>query len=599
MNKVGIILAIAAIILVNMIANAVFIRFDLTEENRYSISPVSQKILEEVPQPIYVEIYLDGDFPARLRSFQDVVRTTLVEMDQYAETSVDYSFVTPDDNPELMNMLRSRGFAPQQVKVRRSATEVETRPVWPIAVLRHGDREEYIDLFRGSMQPNGYIDFAKAEENLEYRLISSLRNISRERRPLIAIMQGHGEHMLEPVFEEGVDPSGQPVRRVVDLRTDMPQLVQALNNAYDLAPLDLRRDALDGGISPSIDAVLIFQPRASFTEREKYELDQYIMRGGNVLFVLDQEVVDLDLYQKRATLTELHELNLDDFFMHYGFRINYNLIQDVRCERTEVFQEIGGKGTFDSKYWVFFPMIQEYTKHPITRNIEAVMLRYASSIDTFSRDGVDHQVFLQSSPRSRTINGKQFIDMSQYLQAPPPPSLFNKGPQIAGLLMEGHFPSLFAGRIAPVDSVFRNTPRAQFIPQSDMAAQVIAAMRKQGADQATNDPALDAYIKAAASKRRIAVISDGDLPLGKQFQGNRQNVPYDNLDLIMNTVDYLVDDLGLSSIRSKEVAIRALNDEKIRQNETLIKVLNLGIPLLMVAIFGLVWTWRRKKRYGK
>ena len=167
--------------------------------------------------------------------------------------------------------------------------------------------------------PNGYVNFAGAEENLEYRLISALRNISRTRRPLVAIMQGHGEHLLEPVFEERVDAAGQPVRRVVDLKTDMPQLIQALNNSYDLAPLDLRRDAIDGGISPTIKALLIFQPIKPFSEREKYELDQYIMRGGNVLFVMGQQEVDLDLYQKRSTLTNLYDLNLDDMFMHYGF----------------------------------------------------------------------------------------------------------------------------------------------------------------------------------------------------------------------------------------------------------------------------------------
>ena len=133
MKRLPIILAIVAIVLLNMIANAWFVRWDLTEEKRYSISPISETLLEGMRKQLYVEVYLDGDFPARLRSFQDVVRTTLVEMDQYAGTSVDFSFISPDDNPELMQSLRARGFAPQQVKVRRSATEVETRPVWPVA----------------------------------------------------------------------------------------------------------------------------------------------------------------------------------------------------------------------------------------------------------------------------------------------------------------------------------------------------------------------------------------------------------------------------------------------------------------------------------
>ncbi|MFK7972819.1 MAG: Gldg family protein [Bacteroidia bacterium] len=598
MKKITIILAIAAIFVLNIVASTWFFRIDLTEEKRYSLSPVSEEVLNTMRQPLFIDIYLDGDFPARLRNYQDVIRTTLIEMNQYASTSVDFTFTAPDENPELMKMLQAKGFAPQQIKVRRSATEVETRPIWPVAVLRHGDQEEFIDFFRGAVQGNGYVDFARAEENLEYRLISAVRNISRTRRPLVAILQGHGEHMLEPVLEESVDASGRPIRRVVDLKTDMPQLIQALNGSYDLAPLNLQRDALDGGISPTIRAILVFQPKSAFTEREKYELDQYIMRGGNVLFVMDQQTVDLDLYKKRATLSELAELNLDDLFMNYGFRINYNLLQDARCEKTEVFQEINGKGVFDSKFWVFFPMIQEHPRHPINRNIEAVMLRYASTIDTLYRKGVTSNVFLQSSPRSRTVDGRQFIDLEQYLQAPPPPSLFNKGPQVTGLVQEGHFQSLFTGRSAPLDSIFPNPPSAQFIPRSDLAAEIVSKMRRQGADQTVNDPAVDAFIKIAARERRIAVISDGDLPLGKHFQGARQNIPYDNLELILNAVDYLVDDLSLASIRSKEVAVRALDDTKILKHEGLIKAINLGVPLLLVALFGLFWTWRRKRKYS-
>ena len=192
------------------------------------------------------------------------------------------------------------------------------------------------------------------------------------------------------------------------------------------------------------------------------------MRGGSILWVLDFEKVDLNLYRKRSTLTQLRELNLDDLFMRYGFKLNYDLIQDRECEPTEVFQP--ESKNFLSKKWLFYPLALQFPDHPISRNVDAALMRYAASIDTFYQEGVEKSVFMTSSPYSRTVQGSQFIDLNEYLQRPPPPRLFNRGPFITGVLLEGTFKSVFVGRRAPTDSLAPNPPSAKFGRQNNPSA---------------------------------------------------------------------------------------------------------------------------------
>jgi gliding-associated putative ABC transporter substrate-binding component GldG len=222
------------------------------------------------------------------------------------------------------------------------------------------------------------------------------------------------------------------------------------------------------------------------------------------------------------------------------------------------------------KKWLFYPMVLDFPRHPVTRNVDAVLLRYAASIDTFFMQKVKKTVFLSSSQASRTVQGRQFIDLNEYLQNPPPPALFNRGNRIMGVLMEGLFPSLFVGREAPTDSLAPEPPTATFGPRNNPMA--------PGA---------------------LAIISDGEFVQGKMFYDERQYMPYDNKTLVMNLIDYLAGDEALTEIRSKEVVIRRLSREKVVASETWLRVLNLGVPLLVLALFGLGRYALRRRRYAR
>lgn len=558
-------LIIGILILVNFFANNTFLRIDLTHEKRYSLSEVSKQTADSLNLPMFIQLYIEGEYPPNIRRFQEALRTTLVEMQQYANGNLDYEFIDPSNNKELAAALAKEKLFPIPVTVDKGNNETENKQLFPYAVVRYRDKEQYIDLLKGSAFPNGQIDFVKAESDLEYKLVAPMRNLMKDESGVIAILQGHGEAVA------------------------IDEWVTALENSYQVMPLDMRAPQYRGkAFAPTltrakmaeihkevpnhlkfergIDAIIIPQPKLPFTEREKYELDQYLMRGGSIFWILSQEIVDMDMYEKRSTLTQLCELNLDDMFLKYGFKINYNLVQDLSCEKIEVFQEAPSGGKWLNVPWIFYPMTYVFPQHPINRNVDNVLMRYASTIDTFAQKDVKKSVFLASSPASRTVDGQQFIDLNKYLSEKPPLALFkNKGNRMIGVLLEGYFSSLFANRQAPTDSLSPQAPTATFGARSGVSG-------------------------------KMAVLSDGQFFLGKKFRDKLTYMPYDNKALLMNVVDYLAGDDALINIRSKEVEVRTLDKKSVNESAGLIRALNLILPILAIVLFGLLRFYLRKRK---
>lgn len=549
-NNIRLLIIIALLIVINLIGSGYFVRFDLTKENRYSLTDLTIETVESLNYPVYVTVFLEGDFPPEIRKFQDAIRTTLQEMELYADGDLDFEFVDPSSNPELLQFFSQQGYRPTPVKVRTGPTETKEQYMWPLVAIRSRDREVYEDLLRGAsvVTPQGLnVDFIKAEADLEYKLTSSIRNLQKERGGVIALLQGHGELAVDQI----------------------PDLGREIQNSYNLFTYNLA-SVPEYEISPTVDVLVIIQPTRPFSERDKYEIDQYLIRGGSVLWVMDMQNVDMDMYRKQATLTELRELNLDDLFLKYGLKINYDLVQDLESESTEVFQPGESGGTFLSKKWIFFPFIFSFPEHPVNRNVDAVLLRYANSIDTFQREGLSHEVFLQTSPLSRTIQGRQFIDVNEYIQNPPPASMFNQGPKATGVMVEGLFESLFNGRRVPTDSLAPNPPAATFGPR--------------------NNP---------TRPGKMAVISEGEFAQGKLYRSERGFLPYDNKILLMNVIDYLAGDEALNQIRSKEVVVRRISREKATTSAAMIRILNIGLPILLILLFGGIRFYLRKWRHSR
>lgn len=547
------ILMIFIIIMANLIFSSVFIRWDLTEDKRYSLAEVSKQSMEDLEAPVFVSVYLEGEFPAKIKQFQEAIRTLLLELGQYSGADFEFEFVDPARQPELQEALAQRGYSPIPVRVKVSATEERQQLMYPIALMRYRDRELYVDLLKGSVYPNREVNFEKGEADLEYKVVSAIRGLTSEEQSIVAVLQGHGEISPEAFARN---------------------FGSELTNVHNLYKFDMSKQP-GQSISPDIDVVMVLQPTEPFSERDKYELDQYLIRGGSILWVLNHEKVDLDLYERRSTLSQLYELNLDDMFMGYGFKINYDLIQDLQCERTELFQEGPSGGSFSTAPWIYYPMVYEFPEHPINRNAEAALLRYASSIDTFSQPGVRKQVFLQSSSQSRVQKGRQFIDLNTLISTPPPEALFrNQGNRIVGLSLDGIFESGFVGRENSevlLSEQAPNPPTARF--------------------GARNNP---------AAPGKMVVLSDGNFLQSKSFRGKPSPfLPYDNQTILLNAIDYLAGDAALTSIRSREIVVRRLDKEKVTNYVLSVRLVNLVFPVLSIMLFGFWRHWKRRKEQQK
>lgn len=576
-------LLIAVIILtINVISDSFFRRIDLTKEGRFSLSEVTTNVLDTLDYPMFITAYMEGEFPNEIRTFQEALRTTLLEMKQFAGSNLQFSFEDPSNNVELLQEFAQRGFTGIRVGERLSAVEEKQQQMWPLVVVRYRGNEVFIDLLKGCLEPvptGGAVpNFLKAESDLEYKLTSAMLSLTAESQTVVGLLRGHGELNNAQIQELG----------------------SALQNRFAMVDYNLRTTYAGRSISNDIDVLLVLDPKIPFTEREKYELDQYLMRGGSIFWIMDPQRVDMDMYNKRSAVTELKRLNLDDFFMHHGIKINYDLIQDLSCEKIEVVVPGAERPEIIEQPWIFSPFVVDFPDHPVTRNVDFVVLRYPSSIDTFEVPGLKHIPFILTSQDSRKIAGSQFIDINEYLNNPPPPNLFRAGPQMAGVLIDGEMQSLFAGRPIPTDSFSPNPPNQAFVANSVVRrdGETREAYEARIMEQ-IEDVRVRKYMLDLNDRRQMAVISDSDFPLGALFRGERAYMPFDNKGMLLNVIDYLTGDVSLTNIRSKDVVARRLDIDKVRDDQGFWQSINLIIPVLVVILIGAVRFWWRRRKNEK
>jgi gliding-associated putative ABC transporter substrate-binding component GldG len=315
--------------------------------------------------------------------------------------------------------------------------------------------------------------------------------------------------------------------------------------------------------------IIIGKPTSKINENEKYYLDQYVMNGGRLMFLIDALRVNMDSAAGAGTVATAYETGLNDLLFKYGVRINPNYVVDLNCgDFPVVAGNIGNQPQIRMLPWPYFPIITNYGNHPVVKNTDAVMARFTSTIDTVKAVGVEKIPLMLTSARSKVLGSPIQVSFND-LQSELLPEKFQAGPQAIGYLLEGNFTSLFANRFPP-----------------------------KGFDRSTT------IEKGKASK--IIVISDGDLirndlsiedgtPLALGVEPYTQTT-YGNEDLIMNLIDYLVDDFGLVETKSKEIKIRPLDKIKVKEQRTWLQLINVGLPIVLIILFGIVKAFYRKKK---
>ncbi len=543
--QLGLIAGIALI--VSLISSNFFKRFDLTDDGRHTISEVSGQYLDTLPQNVFVTVYYGGDLPTHYKQFEDGMRTLLDELVLSGNGHFDYQFVDPTSDPGIMKRFSDRQLYPFRISMPTSYTQQKEINILPYAMVSYNQKEVMMNLIHNCtyMTQDGQPDFSVscALQRFEYNLVTTIYNMSREKYKTVGLLTGHGEY---------------PKERMSDL-------LQDIDNYYNLINVDLRNGK---AIGPSIlDLLIVNQPQVALSEREKYEIDQYIMRGGRVIFLMDHEILDFTIGDQASTLTDLRNTNVDDLFMKWGVKLNYDLVKDANCGMITAGSYTAAFGDEQRKaYWPWFPVVRNMSNHPATRYITRLLMRYPASMDTFNVEGVQKTVLFKSSPRSSLKEGRQFINIDQELRAKPDLSLFTAGGQIMGLLMEGQFPSNYLGRTPPRDSLAPNPPQEAFL-----AAPL------------------------AGKKPMVVMISDGEFAVGESVGTQVLRLPEENKQLMINLIDIMTGQDLLTKLRVRQFNDRMLDREKIMGNETAIYFVNIGLPVLLIIVFGIGRAFLRRK----
>ncbi len=538
------------VLLLNGLASFYFFRIDLTEDKRYSIKSQTKALLAELDDEVFVEVFLEGDMNPGFKRFQKSIRETLDEFQIYSNNKVSYIFTNPNQavgekaRNEFIRELANKGISAMNV-IESKDGQREEKFVFPGALVSYGGFETGVMLLKGSRAQGSQEVLNQSIENVEFELANAIYKLTNTNRKKIGLVKGHGE--LDSLQIAGFN--------------------SALAEQYDVFQADLTKKKIVGDYS----ALIIAKPRTEFSEQDKYKLDQYLMRGGKILYMLDRLDANMDSASSDTYFAFPYNLNLDDQLFKYGVRINPDLVQDrVSGKYPIVVGDAGGRPQLKQLDWPFFPLINQYADHPITRNLDATQAKFISSIDTVKAIGITKTPLLFSSPYSRTLTTPVKVGVND-LRRQLKEGSFTTDKIPMAYLLEGKFTSVYKNRFLP-----------------------------EGVDTT--------HYKNLSEATKIIVIADGDI--ARNDINPRENKPqplgYDpisrytfaNQDILLNMVAYLTDENGLIKARNKEVKIRPLDKEKIRNHRAYWQVVNIILPLVLLMLFGLLLTYIRKRRYS-
>ena len=542
--------AVALVVLINLVASDRFFRIDLTEEKRYTIKPATRDLLESLDDNVYVEVYLEGELNASFRRFQNAIRETLNEFRVFSNNKVNFTFVDPTTamsakaKNEFMRELAEKGIVPTNV-VERVDGETSARLIFPGALVSYGGFETGVMLLKGSNAQSPEEEINQSIEGVEFEIANAIYKLFNTDRKRVGLLTGYGQ--LDSL--------------------DIAGFNNALLELYDVRKVDLsRRASLEG-----YQVVVINNPTEPFSEPDKYKIDQFIMRGGKVMFLLDRSDASMDSATHEHSVALPRDVNLDDMLFRYGVRINHDLVQDRNAALYPIVTgQSGDKPRMQMLEWPFFPLINHYADHPATRNLDATVLRFVSSIDTVRADGVRKLPIMMTSQYSRVVGMPANITVNQLLQVRP--DQFNAGSHVVGYLLEGQFTSLYRNRFPP------------------------EGVSTEGRRDSSVNTALVVIADGDVARNEINPRTGQAQPLGFD---PLSNYTFANEDLLMNLMAWLTDETGLITVRDKEIRIRPLDRARATQEKTKWQALNLTLPVVIVVVFGVVRAWLRRKKFAR
>ena len=534
------------------------IRLDLTEDKRYTLSEPTRKVLSGIRNDIFVQVYLDGEMPIPFKRLKRSVRELLDEFRIASGRKVDYSFINPsadenrDKRESLYQSLIVKGLNPVNIKAGDAEGGSSQKIIFPGMIVNYNGIEVPVNFLKNNPSVSAEENLLHSIEGLEYELIQPVATLSSDTIFKVAFIEGHNEI---------------PEIEVADL-------------TFNLARFFTIDRGIIGGIPGILDeyaAIVIAGPETEFNENDKFVLDQYIMNGGKVLWLVEEVNINSDSLVYGETAALYRPLNIEDQLFRYGARINPEVVRDIECGLIRlILSSDGTRQQPVSLPWLYFPRLIPDGSHPVTRNLNKVQGEYINYIDTVGLDrNIRKTILLSTSAYSRTSSPPFMISLKE-AEMNPEEREFNKSYLPVAVLLEGRFTSAFRNRIT-----------------TDMV----------------KDKNFE--VKTESAETKMIVISDGDIIRNEVRRTGTTETPgilgldrytgemYGNRDFLVNCLNYLVDYNGIMDLRARELKLRLLNSSVIKKERLKWQLINIVTPVLIVIIAGFLYSRIRKRMYTK
>ncbi len=551
---------IVVLLIVALVSSKNFFRIDLTSEKRYTLSESTKSVLRNLDSPVYFRIYLEGDLPPDFVKFQVSIRELLEEFRAYGRENIQYDFINIYDekdeavrNRTMMN-LYNKGLRVTNIKMKDAEGGTSDKIIFPGAVLNYRGYEFPVNLLKNNPSLPHQVNLSNSIQSLEYEFSKALHSLSKEDVPRIAFIEGHGE-------------------------LDSLQTFSIMNELKNFFQVD--RGVINGNMEALLDyeAIVIAQPMRPFNEADKFAIDQYMMRGGKVLWFIDPVITLPDSLASGMTISLVNQLNIEDLLFKYGIRIDYNIVTDLQCNYVPVNISVDAASEdTEMRPWVYSPLFSAPSTHPITRGLNYIHGQFISAFDTIplNRGDVDRTVLLSTSERSQSRRVPLRITMDE-VSRDPDPRMFTESNLPVAVLSEGIFPSFYSNY---------SVPKRVYPP--------------------------DTEIISKSKPTSMLVVTDGDMIRNEvRVEGGRymaEKLGYDkytsqtfgNLEFILNAVNYMTDETGLMELRSREFKLRLLDRSVTKDKKAVLKwkIINSFVPVLIIVLFGILFNLYRKRKFA-
>ncbi len=550
-------MTVAAIIIIASLFSLFRLRLDLTEDRRYTLSEPTRQILSEVSNDIFVQVYLDGDMPVPLKRLRRAVKDMLDEFRIASGRKIYYEFINPADTKDAQqreaqfNALYKKGLNPVNIQASDAEGGKSQKMIFPGMIINYNNIEVPVNFLENNPAVSYEQNILHSVEGLEYEMIQTIATVSADTVYKVAFLEGQKE--LEEID-------------VADITINLAKF------------FTIDRGAINGrtGVLDQYAALIVAKPQEEFSETDKLILDQYIMNGGKVLWLVEQVAINSDSLATGATIGLYRPLNIEDQLFRYGVRINPEIIQDLDCMVIRLSVSTGEQNQIVPAPWFYYPKLYPNQNHPVTRNLNKIKGQFVNTIDTVGMDtAIKKTILLATSPQSKTLVPPVVIRLKEAEEIPDEQT-YNLSHLPVAVLLEGVFPSAFKNR---------------------MTGNLISDR--------------DFEIRNESISTRMIVVADGDIIRNDVRRTGTTGTPYPlgqdrvsgeimgNRDFIINCLNYLVDDNGIMELRSREMKLRLLDRNRIREERTFWQIINTTVPVLIVIISGIIWSFFRRKIYAR